>query len=391
MKAIQRHSHRLLGALGLAAVTLLAACGGGAAPASSAPGPASAVTSKPAVSAAAPASTAAAAKPAASGSASAKPAVSGAASAAAKPAAGAKTLKIAIPQGDTLTTGGLVSVGVSKGYFKDEGLDLQPTTTAGGATTVQAVVSGSVDMAVGTGLFAIMTAFTKSAPVQLVASDAIGAGDLYWYAKPDGPISKVDDFAGKKVAFTSRGSSSNLADEAINDILKSKNLKPAELLPVGQFPDQLTAVKTGQVDVGLAGPPAILSNVQKGEVKVVFRGTEITSLANESLRGMFVNTKWSAQNGDVISAWIRAYNKSWHYAVTNKQEAMQIWKTASKLQDSDEILLQSFDYYPEAPNTAQAIKGADLVNKQAVDFKAIDKPLTADELSKLITTQYLPK
>jgi NitT/TauT family transport system substrate-binding protein len=395
----------LLGSGGLAAAMLLAACGGGAAPASTAPASspaaASAAPSKPAASpavsaasSAKPAASAAAgasAKPAASG-ASAKPAASGNAAASVKSAAsGVKTLKLAVPQGDTLTSGGLIAVGINKGYFKDEGLDLQTTTTTGGATNVQAVVSGSVDMAMATGMFAIMTAFTKDAPVQIVASDAIGVSDLYWYVKPDSAISKVDDFAGKKVAFTNRGSSSNLADEGINDILKGKSLKPAELVPVGGFPDQLTAVKTGQVDVGLAGAPAILSNVAKNEVKIVFTGKDITSLANETIRGQFVNTKWSAQNGATVSGFLRAYDKTWKYMAANKQDAVKIWKEAAKLQDSDDILLKAFDYYPEEPNTAQAVKGVDLINKQAVDYKAIDKPLTQDELSKLITTQYLPK
>jgi NitT/TauT family transport system substrate-binding protein len=367
----------------LVCATLLSACSGGAAPASSAPAPAS--------KAAAPAS---AAKPAAK--ASAKPAASAsakpAASASAKPAAsGLKAFRLAVPQGDSLTTGGLAAVALSKGFFKDEGLDVQTTSTAGGATTVQAVVSGSVDYAIGTGLFAIMTAFTKNAPVQIAASDAIGTGDLYWYAKADSPINKLEDFAGKKVAFTNRGSSSNLADEAINDMLKSKGLKPAELLPVGGFPDQLTAVKTGQIDVGLAGPPANLAAVERGEIKIVFRGSDITALQNETLRGQFVNTNYSAQNGPQVAAFIRAYNKTWKYMLANKAEAIRIWKQDAKLQDPENILMKAFDYLDEDKNTAQAVKGIDQINKQAVDYKAIEKPLTQDELNKLITTQYLPK
>jgi len=370
----------------LLCATLLSACGGGAAPALSAPAPAS----KPA----APASAAASAKPAAS--ASAKPAASAsakpAASASAKPAAsGLKAFRLAVPQGDSLTTGGLAAVALSKGFFKDEGLDVQTTSTAGGATTVQAVVSGSVVYAIGTGLFAIMTAFTKNAPVQIAASDAIGTGDLYWYAKADSPINKLEDFAGKKVAFTNRGSSSNLADEAINDMLKSKGLKPAELLPVGGFPDQLTAVKTGQIDVGLAGPPANLAAVERGEIKIVFRGSDITALQNETLRGQFVNTNYSAQNGPQVAAFIRAYNKTWKYMLANKAEAIRIWKQDAKLQDPENILMKAFDYLDEDKNTAQAVKGIDQINKQAVDYKAIEKPLTQDELNKLITTQYLPK
>src|SRR5712692_1470537 len=386
MPKAMRHPASRCGFLGIAKVILLsglllAACGGGAAPAASVPASPAAAASKPAAS------------PAASAAASAKPAAaaSGGSSAVAKPAAALKALKLAVPQGDSLTTGGLAAVATAKGFFKEEGLDIQPTSTAGGATTVQAVVSGSVDMAVGTGLFALMTAFTKGAPIQIIASDAIGTGDLYWYAKADSPINKLEDFGGEKVAFTNRGSSSNLADEAMNDMLKAKGLKPAELLPVGGFPDQLTAVKTGQIDVGLAGPPANLGAVERGEIKIVFRGSDITALQSETLRGQFVNTKYSSQNGDQVAAFIRAYNKTWHYMVANKTDSVKLWKDDAKLQDPESLLVKAFDYLAEDKNTAQAVKGIDLVNKQAVDYKAIEKPLTQDELNKLITTQYLPK
>src|SRR5712692_8210168 len=75
---------------------LLAACGGAAAPAASAP--ASSAAAKPSVAASAPAS----AKPAASASASAKPAASGAASA--KPAASPKPTATTLPVVDGDTT-----------------------------------------------------------------------------------------------------------------------------------------------------------------------------------------------------------------------------------------------------------------------------------------------
>jgi ABC-type nitrate/sulfonate/bicarbonate transport system substrate-binding protein len=92
-----------------------------------------------------------------------------------------------------------------------------------------------------------------------------------------------------------------------------------------------------------------------------------------------------------VAAFIRAYNKTWKYMLANKAEAIRIWKQDAKLQDPENILMKAFDYLDEDKNTAQAVKGIDQINKQAVDYKAIEKPLTQDELNKLITTQYLPK
>jgi len=85
----------------------------------------------------------------------------------------AETFKIAIPQkGDWDSM--MAEYGVEQGFFKAEGLDVDVTYTDGGATTEQAVISGSVDLAMSTGILGIISAYTKGAPIRIISAEMLG-------------------------------------------------------------------------------------------------------------------------------------------------------------------------------------------------------------------------
>jgi NitT/TauT family transport system substrate-binding protein len=78
-------------------------------------------------------------------------------------------------------------IGQRAGIFARHGLALEILYTQGGGETMQAVISGSVDIGIGTGTQAVMGAFAKGAPVRILAAGTTGAGDLYWYVPADSP------------------------------------------------------------------------------------------------------------------------------------------------------------------------------------------------------------
>src|SRR5215475_15945855 len=72
-------------------------------------------------------------------------------------------------------------VGQRAGIFRKHGLTLDLLYTQGGGETMQAVISGSVEIGVAAGTAAVLGAFAKGAPVRILAAGTTGAGDLYWY------------------------------------------------------------------------------------------------------------------------------------------------------------------------------------------------------------------
>ena len=79
-------------------------------------------------------------------------------------------------------------VGQRAGIFKKHGLTLELLYTQGGGETMQAVISGSVDIGVAAGTAAVMGAYAKGAPVRILAAGATGTSDLYWYVPTASPI-----------------------------------------------------------------------------------------------------------------------------------------------------------------------------------------------------------
>ena len=82
--------------------------------------------------------------------------------AAAAPATAEDLLKIAIPQRGNWDTS-ICDIGQKVGIFAKQGIRMETFYTAGAGETNQLLISGSVDIAVGTGTSGIMAAFAKGA------------------------------------------------------------------------------------------------------------------------------------------------------------------------------------------------------------------------------------
>src|SRR6185312_9946270 len=106
----------------------------------------------------------------------------------AAPASAEDTLKLAIGQINNWENQA-PTLGQDAGIFKKHGLVLENVGTQGAGETIQAVISGSADI----GAAGAMRAFSKGAPVRILAPAFTGTGDLYWYVKADSPIKSLKD------------------------------------------------------------------------------------------------------------------------------------------------------------------------------------------------------
>ena len=102
------------------------------------------------------------------------------------------------------------TLGQDAGIFKKHGLVLENTGTQGAGETIQAVISGSADIGAGVGAAGVMRAFSKGAPVRILAPAFTGTGDLFWYVKADSKIQSLKDATPETtIAYSTNGSSSN--------------------------------------------------------------------------------------------------------------------------------------------------------------------------------------
>src|SRR5205085_10133007 len=121
----------------------------------------------------------------------------------------ADTLKLAIGQRGNWENAA-PELGQKAGFFAKHGLTLELLYTQGAGETLQAVISGTVDIGIGVGTAGVLGAYAKGAPVRAIANSTTGADDLFWYVPAASPIKTIKDAGGKTIAYSTTGSSTNL-------------------------------------------------------------------------------------------------------------------------------------------------------------------------------------
>ena len=85
-------------------------------------------------------------------------------------AAAEDTLKVAVPQKGAWDAG-IVELGQRGGIFKKHGLNLDILYTTAGPESIQAMIAGSIDVAVASGVSAAVGTFAKGAPIRIISSE----------------------------------------------------------------------------------------------------------------------------------------------------------------------------------------------------------------------------
>ncbi|MDB5571947.1 MAG: aliphatic sulfonates transporter [Hyphomicrobiales bacterium] len=302
----------------------------------------------------------------------------GAALAAMSCVAAAQTkLNVALPQKGNWDTG-ITEFGVKAGFFKEAGLDIEILYTQGGAQTVQAVLAGSVDLAMQGGILGLVGAFVKNAPLRIVAPAMTGTPDAFWYARTDSGIKSFKDVDGKTVAFSAPGSSTNLILLALFDHYKVKG----KATPTGGIPGTFTQVMSKQIDVGWSVPPFGLKEQAAGETVIVARGSEVPQLQSQTVRVNFTTADTLAKKRDALVKFQQVYIKTLDWAY---QDPKAIDYFAEIAGVSVDVAKQTRDqFYPKASLQPYEVKDMQQTLDQALAFKFIPKAMKPEEIKGLV-------
>ena len=304
-------------------------------------------------------------------------------------AASARTkLILVVPHRVLFTVAVPVYVAQEKGFYRENNIDVDAVFTRGGGENVQAVVSGDAQIGLSTGMFAVIGAFMKKAPIKIAAAEITGM-DSFWYVVGNSPIRRFDDLTGKKLAYSRAGSSTHMAVLAISDQLKAKGLKPAEPVSLGGIPESYTGVRTGQADAGWSVPPFNLDRVEKGELRIAARGDEITALKEITSRVHFVNSDYALKNPAAVRGFFRAHQRAVEYMMDHKEETAKIWIRKADLKIPESAVLKTWDFYNKPAMAAKPIRGLQQTIDDAIRFNFLKQPLTQAEINSLIDLSYL--
>ena len=295
-----------------------------------------------------------------------------------RPASAEDTLKLAIGQINNWENQA-PTLGQDAGIFKKHGLVLENVGTQGAGETLQAVISGSADIGAGVGAAGVMRAFSKGAPVRILAPMFTGTGDLFWYVKADSKIKSLKDATPETtIAYSTNGSSSNNIVVAFVNELGAK----AKPTATGGPAATLTAVMSGQVDIGWAAPPFGLQEIKENKIRIVARGSDVPSLRGQTVRTLIVNANALKTKHDAIMRFMQAYREAvdWMYS---DPKAIEMY--SQKMHKPIELLKESMEkYQPKAALQTDEFKDLDAAVADAVKLKFLDKPLTKEQLAELL-------
>src|SRR6476661_8866576 len=220
-------------------------------------------------------------------------------------AAAEDTVKLAVGQRGNWDTS-VSEIGQRTGIFKKHGLVLEIVYTQGAGETQQAVISGSVDIGIAAGVMGVLSAFSKGAPVRIISAETTGAADLYWYVKPDSPIKNLKDTDGKTLAYSTNGSSTH---GIVTAFIKQYDLK-AKPTAMGGPAANLTAVMSGQIDVGWAAPPFGLDQLDQKQIRIVASGNDASVFKGQTVRLNIANANYLKDHKDVVARYMNAYRET---------------------------------------------------------------------------------
>jgi NitT/TauT family transport system substrate-binding protein len=287
------------------------------------------------------------------------------------------TVKLAIGQRGNWDTS-VSEVGQQAGIFKKHGLVLEMVYTQGAGETQQAVISGSVNIGIAAGVMGVLSAYSKGAPVRVIGAETTGAGDLYWYVKADSPIKSLKDTADKTFAYSTNGSSTH---GVVKALMQQYDLK-AKPTAMGGPSQNLTAVMSGQVDVGWAAPPFGLDQLDKKEIRIIASGNDASVFKGQTVRLNIANATWLKDNQDVVTRYMKAYRETVD-CMYKDPKCLKIYSDWLKITEAKAKRTRD-DFFPGDAINPDKIVGLDQIVKDAVELKFTTTQLTDAQLKELI-------
>ena len=286
------------------------------------------------------------------------------------------TVKVLVPQKGNWETS-VPDLGQRKGIFAKHGLRIDALYTSGGGETMQALISGSADIAISTGTAAILSAFAKGAPIRPIAASMTGADDLFWYVPAQSPIRSLKDAAGKTMAFSALGSSSNLATIALIRQAGVDIRAVATGTPTATF----VQVMSGQVEIGWAAPPFAIDALQQGKIRIVAVYSDVPAFRYMTVRMHVANLNFLASRHELVERYLQANAETLDWMYQGDEAIGEFAKMNGIPEEQARITRNKF--YPRNNLTLSRLSGLDDAMKDAVAARFLPEPLRKEQLDEL--------
>ncbi len=219
----------------------------------------------------------------------------------------------------------LIFVAMKKGYFSDEGLDVQPLLQSFGKAALQTMIEGKADFATSAET-PIMFSILRGDRIFVVANIETSTANDAVVARVDAGISKPADLKGKRIGFMP----GTTIDFFLDSFLTAQGLTRQDITPVPLKPDELLdALLAKKADAVAAwNYPLTQIKRQLGAQAVTFYDRQIyTEHFNIAAMQDFVR-----QNPQTVTALLRGLVRAQAFVDGHANEAQDIVAEAIKVE-----------------------------------------------------------
>jgi NitT/TauT family transport system substrate-binding protein len=139
---------------------------------------------------------------------------------------------------------------------------------------------------------------------------------------------------------------------------------------------------SGQVDVGWAVAPFQLDALNQGQVRLVARASDLSTISEQTIRVQIVNAKTLVEKKDALVRYLRAYRETieWMYS---SPEAVPRYMAFSRFSEGA-VRRMLKDFIPKESLQTGEIRGIKEGMDDAIQFKFLTAPLSDQQLKELI-------
>jgi NitT/TauT family transport system substrate-binding protein len=263
-------------------------------------------------------------------------------------------------------------VAINNGYFREEGLQLEISSSAGGAVTIPGLIAGSFDIAYSN-IVSALIARDRGLDVKVIAPGT-QIGDPLTDTTPlivdhDSKIRTGADLEGKNVAVNTRNNVIWLYTRAW---IKATGGNPDRVnYKEVPFPQMEDALRQKRVDAAMFPAPFSVLALKQGLVEI---GKPYTQVQPGVYNGQYLATgKLVSEKPDLINRFARALRRGAEWFNANQKSDLLL-KIIADYSKTDENVLKSLP----ALQTAPLHENLDQIRKTMsfmIEHKLIEKPI----------------
>jgi NitT/TauT family transport system substrate-binding protein len=294
-----------------------------------------------------------------------------------------------------------VYVAQSKGFFTDEKLDLDITSTGGGGPDIRALIAGDVEFSFTTGDNVILA--QQEGKRLLMVMSGLNKVFINWAmhkeaAKAKGisestPLTdKIKALKGLTVGVTNPGA---LTAHLAAFVIRKAGYNPqqdVQIIPIGAGPTWLAALENRKVDVALTAPPVPETAINRGFAIMLINNAkgEDPSIPEFLMENLIARPDTVAKDPDLVRRMVRALTRANQWAIKSTPEQVADALKPSMSATAPDLLLSGVkSVLPALSPDGRTSERSVQITQDILEQAGILKKRAA--YSEIVTNEFLAK